>query len=75
MASIAYSEQVGINLQLAGNTGEIINWYNLINVMKTCFIFKNTLQYSVPITAMNPDKSVYHAITSVLAVRRKFRLP
>jgi hypothetical protein len=49
MASMAYSEQVGINLQLGGYTGEIINRYNCINVMKNCFIIQeNVLKFSAP---------------------------
>jgi len=49
MASMAYSEQVGINLQLGGHTGEIINRYNRINVMRNCFIIQeNVLKFIAP---------------------------
>jgi hypothetical protein len=48
MASRAYSEQVGINLQLGGNTGAMINRYKCITVIKIIFIIlKYVLIFSV----------------------------
>ena len=39
IASIEYSEQVGVNLQLLGRRGEKTYLYNLINAIKSVFIF------------------------------------
>jgi hypothetical protein len=39
IASIEYSEQVGVNLQLLGRRGEKRYLYNLINAIKSVFIF------------------------------------
>jgi len=38
IASIAYSEQVGVNLQLEGKNGDIIYLYNLMISMNSIFM-------------------------------------
>jgi hypothetical protein len=49
MDSMAYWEQVGVKRQLAGVSGEIKIWYNLMKIRKICL---NSVLISVHLTAL-----------------------
>lgn len=58
-ASIAYSEQVGVNLQLLGSKGDMVNLYSHISDIKTFFIsISNKFSSCAALFAVRKSKAV-----------------